>query len=346
MPNITSDTPVGTLPGGTTVTAVATQSGRNLLTTVDDFVSNQSRFDRQARVNLRYDVLAVTESVYLDYVASQVMAWSDSEIESLKKIVTSISGKFARLSLPLPSDIYLVKTTGLEEGYAAYTRGMNIISLPANMVASLETAVNHGDPLHPADDLTYLEDVIIHEHFHLFSKNNETKRYQLYQLVGYYPTGNNIALPNVPWGPTTSAQTMPEMKITNPDTPDLNVFIELDVSAIAPNEVPFDAAKVPLTPILLSSQPYAGGVFFDTLQWWFLAVAQQSDGTWAPILQPNGEPYLFDSSRLMDQYRSIIGYNLSGELFHPDEILAQNFVFIANQPDAQLLAAMHAGLIS
>jgi hypothetical protein len=39
----------------------------------------ESPFDRQARVNLRREVVEVTLPIYLNFVASQVMSWSEAE---------------------------------------------------------------------------------------------------------------------------------------------------------------------------------------------------------------------------------------------------------------------------
>ena len=331
-------TRLGTLPGGTNVIAASLRTGQRLLTTVDAFVDHQSRFDRQARLNLDYRIAPVSLDMYFNYISSQVMAWAKEEIAALKHIMSSIRTKFARIELTLPSRVYLVKTTGLEEGYAAYTRQMNVITLPHNMVASLASAANWGDPLHDqGTNLTYLENVIIHECFHLFSKNNPHRREELYALVNYRPMGNEVELPEVPWGPAKSGATMRELKITNPDTPVYTAYIEMKV----PTSPRRGRAKIkrPLLPILLANKPYDGGVFFQYLQWWFMAIEQNSKGNWMPVLS-RSKPVLYDSKSLMRQYLKLVGRNLSGELFHPDEILAQNFVFVANQPSTALLERM------
>jgi hypothetical protein len=44
----------------------------------------------------------------------------------------------------------------------------------------------------------------------------------------------------------------------------------------------------------------------------------------------------------MPQYLKMIGRNMTGELFHPDEILAQNFVLVVNQPSLGLLTEMRS----
>lgn len=339
----TQNITIGTLPGGTELIAVSLDLGRELITTVDDYVSQQSPFDRQARVNLRRDVVEVTLPIYLDYVASQVMAWSPVEVEFLKSIVAAMSALFEPLALRLPAKIFVVKTSGQEEGYAAYTRRKDTIVLPANMVASVETAVSYGDPLHPSSDVSYLQNVMIHECFHLFSKNNPDERFRLYERIHYRSTGAAIELPDTPWGPPGSKATLRDLKITNPDEPGMDVYIEMRVPSV-PEQADSPLVKRALAPILLANSPYEGGIFFEYLAWWFMAIAQGPDQRWAPVLGPNGRPLMYQSAPLMQQYLSLVSANFTQEIFQPDEILAQNFVLMANQPSLDILVAMRKTL--
>lgn len=316
--------------------AAAKAEGAALLSTPDDFVHHQSRFDRQARLCLRSDVVKVTQAMYLDYVAAQVMDWSTDEITALKGIVKVIAGKLARLDFRVPDVIHLVKTSGEEEGHAAYTRQMNVIVLPVNMIQSAFTQANYGDPLHSGTDPTYLTDVVIHELFHIFSKNNPERRWDLYRLVHFEPTGTDVELPKVPWPNADSATSLPEMKITNPDTPNLDTFIRMEVPVAASGGA---TTTKPLLPVLLSTGPYAGGVFFDYLDWWFMAIAHVK-GRWVAELDHDRRPVMYQSTALMSQYMKLVGRNITDELFHPDEILAQNWVLVANEPDLTLLAEM------
>ena len=347
MAQSTNDISLGNL-ANTTVLAASPVTGKQLLTTPDDFVWNQSRFDRQARLNLEFDVVDVSLPIYQSYVGSQVMAWTADEISLLKKIVAHVGKKFAPFKLHLPDTVFLVKTTGQEEGYAAYTRQTNVIVLPENMVASLAFTPNWGDPLHPASSVTYLENIIIHEFFHLFSKNNRARREQLYRLVHYKVTGNELQLPDIPWGTEGAGYSMRDFKITNPDAPLMDVYIEMAVPE-NPDRVGSGDTKDfltrPLMPILLATRLYSGGVFFDSLQWWFMVIEKNSDRIWAPLLIDN-KPVLYDSTPLIPQYLKLIGHNLQGELFHPDEILAQNFVFAANLPSLDLLLSFQKALES
>ncbi len=337
------DSVIGTLPGGTEVVAASLELGRSLLTTVDDYVSQQSPFDRQARLNLRREVAEVTQGIYLDYVASQVMAWSALELQALKTIVGAMGRLFASLSLQLPAKVFLVKTSGQEEGYAAYTRRKDTIVLPANMVASVETAASYGDPLHPANDLSYLQDVMVHECFHLFSKNHPAHRARLYEHIHYRCTGTPVQLPDVPWGPPGTRATMSDLKITNPDEPGQDVYIEMQVPAV-PGQPHGPLVQRALMPLLLARSPYAGGVFFEYLEWWFMAIAPTPGGQWAPVSGPDGRPLMYESAPLMAQYLSLVSGNFTQEIFQPDEILAQNFVLVANQPSIDILAFMRRSL--
>ena len=49
---------------------------------------------------------------------------------------------------------------------------------------------------------------------------------------------------------------------------------------------------------------------------------------------------MVSSSDLMGQYMELVGGNITEEIFHPDEILAQNFVLAVSQPDLAILGAI------
>jgi hypothetical protein len=342
------DIPVGTVLTNTNVVAASVRTARQLLGTADAFVDSQSQFDRQARLNVERSVLDVTPEVYLDFVAAQVMEWAGGEVSALKQIVADIDGMFNRWpGVVLPSTVYLVKTSGREEGYAAYTRAENVISLPANMIASLQTAPDYGDPLHPSESVAYLEDVIVHELFHLISKNNPGLRASLYALVNYSSTPSPVVLPDVPWPDPGSARSMPTMKITNPDAPALDVYITMVVPE-DPENPGSPLVDRCLLPVLMATGPYVLGQFFDYLAWYFMAISTDDSGNWVPLTGAGGRPVMYlmtpNDPALWNQYLDLVGHNLTGELFHPDELIAQNFVFVATLPSLGLLTSIGAQL--
>ena len=115
------------------------------------------------------------------------------------------------------------------------------------MVASLESKTSYCDPLHPSSNTAYLQGIITHESFHIFSKNS----YQhdkpclaaLYEKVGYQFTGNDVTLPDTGWPTPDSPSSMPDLVITNPDYPMLNTFIHMTT----PNS---QGENLPLMPLV------------------------------------------------------------------------------------------------
>jgi hypothetical protein len=98
--------------------------------------------------------------------------------------------------------------------------------------------------------------------------------------------------------------------------------------------------------VLLAKCPYAGGIFFDYLQWWFIAIARDAGGHWAPVMGADGRPEMYESAPLMSQYLALVSSNFVQEIFQPDEILAQNFVLMASQPSLDILVEMRGALSS
>ena len=332
---------LGFVTDTTEVLVADAETGRSLLGEPDEFVLAQGHFDRISRLNLPAEALPVDadlEAMYLGYVRAQVMPWSPEEIALLggkKGIIAAVREMFDRWSFRLPEKVYLVKTTGQEEGHAAYTRHTNVIVLPSNMVNSLLTTSGYGDPLHPAHSGEYLRGVIVHEFFHLISKNNRDEvRSQLYPQVAYHPI-SPVALPKANWPCPESPREMKDMQITNPDSVGIDVRIDMRVEEGSDEECS-------LTPILMSDEEYRHGPFFQSLKWYFMEITENGDDVWVPVLDGDGRPvtHLMDPAVdpfLWKEYLSLIDANAKGELFHPEEIIAQEFATVAALPSPKLL---------
>jgi len=323
------DTPVGILRAAagtraeTRLVATSVETGRTRLSASDVATQSQSPFDRCSRVGLPQARHVVDEATYLDFLTTQVVDWDSTEIAQLESIVLALRPVFDGIAMSLPQVVYLVKTTGREEAASAYTRHVDTIVLPANMIASLRTPPPGGDDLHPARTTSFLAGILTHELFHILSKNNPAVRARLYSELGFRELAAPLALPDdlAPCGLPYSA-----LKLTNPDAPCLNVSIDL---------VPPDGtAAVPMVPVLISRSPYEGGDFFATLDWVFLELDEATTG-WRR--GADGQLRLHPSEALMQQYLKQVGRNLTEEIFHPDEILAQSFVISAQEPSLPLL---------
>jgi len=297
------------LKPGTKVEFASAADGARLLTEKDVFVQAMSPFDRSAR--LKTDKL-VSEEEYLAFVGRQTREWTADEKARVVPILESFRRKSSDLKLRFPTTIRLVKTSGLEEGNAAYCRGATIV-LPERLV--------DGDPAE-------LENIIFHELFHVYRTSNPSARSGLYAIIGFQ-VSPEIPLP---------AELQPR-KITNPDAPLIDSYIE----------VRSGASTIPVTPVLFShSNRYdtnAGGEFFDSMVFRLMVLEKTKDG-FRPTMRAEGGPDLRDPSELPD-YLEQIGKN-TPYIIHPEEILADNFVLLINRapevPSPNILQKMRTFL--
>lgn len=234
----------------------------------------------------------VDTQAFLEHAAQQALAWQPAERERLAGIVQRIAGKLAGLDLGLPPEVLLVQTTGREEANAAYSRAHAIV-LPQSQLAQPDAE---------------LETLVTHELFHVVSRNNPELRQRLYAILGFQPC-REVPLP----------ADLAERRIANPDAPRLDCWVELSV------------AGTPLrcVPILLANGPYQPDrhpSFFSYLQFRLLVVEGEGDNL-RPVLR-NGQPVLLEPYATPD-YFAHIGRN-TGYIIHPEEVLADNFVFLVH----------------
>ncbi len=276
------------LHGDSVVRFATVAEGQDALTKQDRFVKAMSRFDRQSRLQTDRDV---TEAEYLKFVADEVIAWTDDEVEKLIEALHSISKRLEPYAVPLPKTILLVHTTGKEEGNAAYCRA-NAIVLPRRVLERPPGQV---------------ERLLIHELFHVVSSHNAELREKLYAIIGFKPCPE-IELPD----------SLKHRKITNPDAPAIDCFIELTT----PDKTLLAA------PVLYASVDQydadKGGSFFRYLQFRLLVVEKKKDRLLA--VERDGKPVVLDPNKT-ESFAEQIGKN-TNYIIHPDEILADNFMHL------------------
>lgn len=282
--------------------------GAALLAKNDRFLQTLSRFDCQARLQTDRDV---TGNDIGAYASQQVIAWTEEERADLRAAIAAVSEKMKPFDLPFPAKIILVKTTGKEEGNAAYCR-RNVIVLPRKMMKQ-----------QPAG----LQRLLTHELFHVLSSHNPELRSKLYAIVGF-TTCPPIQMPPM----------LRDRKLTNPDAPELDAFIKLTV----------DGETVTAVPVLYASTDAydvkRGGTFFEYLTFRLMAV-ELADEHWRPLLR-DGQPQLLDP-KSNASFHEQIGKN-TRYIIHPDEILADNFVHLVNRTrglaSPELVASMRKQL--
>jgi hypothetical protein len=276
--------------GNTTAHFATPSEGRQILTTKDEFIQRLSPFDRSARMKTDK---TVSEDAFLQFVGRNVIDWTKEEMQTMEAALEAIPPLLRDLPLSLPQSVQFIKTTGEEEGNAAYTRATAIVIPQSELGKSKED----------------LKKLICHELFHILSRQNPELREKLYAIIGFTRC-NEIAL-------------LPELqrrKITNPDAPRNDHFIRLKING----------QESLVVPVLLSSvETYdvkRGGEFFAYLQFQFLVVEKASASTDFKAVTEGSSPRLVgpsDVSGFMEQ----IGNNTQ-YIIHPEEILADNFALL------------------
>ncbi len=292
------------LSGDASVTFATADEGRKILTARDDFIRALSPFDRAARVKTAGDV---SEKEFLEFVGRSVLDWTEVEKTSVVSALEQLKASFDRPALPWPKVIYLVKTTGKEEGGAAYTRDQALI-LPQNMLTPHR-------PVNPR--------LIAHELFHILSRSNPGLRDRLYQAIGFVKC-SEIEFP----------EALRNRKITNPDAPANDHCIRVQIAG----------ANVWAVPIIFSrTERYdvaRGGEFFFYIQSQLLLVDREGNS-------PNAKPMYAALQRLrlvgfgeVSGFYEQVGRNTE-YIIHPEEILADNFAMLVmgdqNVPSPEIL---------
>ncbi len=272
-------------PASMKLTFASKEDAASLLATEDDFVKRLSPFDRAAR--LKADDV-VDQATYLKFVSQQTLDWTDTEKATINASWQRIVPRLAGAKINVPPQITMIKTTGLEEGNTAYTRGTSII-LPTSRT---------GD--------RGLDALMAHELFHVLSRNDAQMRERLYKIIGFRKCGE-LELP-------------PELKdrrMTNPDGPINDHCIE----------VTYDGKQVWVVPVLFAKvekyEKQAGGEFFSFLDLALMAIESPETPGQSKVMMEDGKPLRLgplNAKGFLEQ----IGKN-TGYIIHPDEVLADNF---------------------
>ena len=292
------------LTDGTKVRFASLDAGQKVLASRDDFALTLSRFDRQVRMQTADDV---SLDDWLVFNAKHATGWTEPEVQRVTEALRDLQPRLARYEFQLPQTIFLVRTTGKEEGDAAYTRQAAIM-LPDKVMA------------YPKEQL---EKLLIHELFHVVSRHDPALRQKLYAIIGFRPC-DQVKLP-ADWD---------ERRITNPDAPKIDCYIELKLAGQPMAAAPFLYA----TPAKFDPQMKGSLFKFLTFK---LLVLKRDGNRFVPALQDD-KPVVIDPRSLEDFTRQI-GKN-TNYIVHPDEILADNFVLLLrgqkNVPTPAILEKM------
>jgi hypothetical protein len=287
--SVSSDADVA-LSNRTVMHFASPSEGKKLLTAKDDFIRHLSPFDRSARMKLDRPV---SEDEFLTFVEENVSAWTKEEMQAIQGAVQKIEPRLHDLALSFPSTVQLIKTTGAEEGNAAYTRGTAIV------IPKVELSKTQAE----------LEKIICHELFHILSRHNPELRERLYAIIGFIPC-DEIEFP----------RELASRRITNPDAPRNDHFIRLSIAG----------QQCLAVPILFSNAEVydvqKGGEFFEYLNFQFLVMNKSANPGHLKTIYENGKPKLIGPQEVSGFFEQV-GRNTK-YVIHPEEILADNFALL------------------
>lgn len=270
------------------------EEGQAVVETNDAFLKILSRFDRQVRLQTDGDA---TEEALIAFMKGEMVEWDDDNRNKLLESISRLRPKLEPYQLGLPTTTLLIQTTGKEEANAAYTRGAAIF-LPKPRLESLKPEA--------------VDRLLLHELFHVLSRNAPELRRDLYRIIGF-ELCDPIALP----------PSLADIKLTNPDAPLLDCYIKL-----TEGDETFHAVPV----LFSSSSTYDVEKKLPLFKYltFRLMKIEEHEGQWKPLLS-DGEPVLITASE-SESFAEQIGKNTK-YIIHPDEILADNFVHMVLQTE-------------
>lgn len=234
---------------------------------------------------------------YRDFLRRDVESFSEEEEELLRKAFRKAFFLTEKLQPGLfPDTVGLIKTKGLHYGPSVYYTREDYIIIPENELRE--------------GNLGGLVQVMLHEVFHIYSRYNPEEQEALYRLIGF----EEITEP--PVFPDSLARRL----LLNPDGISTNYAITL--------ELPGDSLPVSAIPLIVSTQPnYTPALpqFFAYLDFQLYPIKESAEGYRvvtqsgyrSPLPPPTQIPSFFEQ----------IGDN-TDYIIHPDEVLADNFVFL------------------
>lgn len=143
------------------------EEGKKLITLHDSYIDNLTQTDLDGRCDRR----EATLEQYLALCEEAVVDFTEKEEAQVSLLLCEIDSELRRRGMVLPciEQINLVKTTGKEENDAyGYTRGNTIY-------------INQS----AFDNDGFLEHLIVHELFHVLTRNCQEFKKAIYDIIGF-----------------------------------------------------------------------------------------------------------------------------------------------------------------
>ena len=221
------------------------EQARTLLSQEDATTRQWSRFDYEARLGRK----GGTRQELIRFIADQARDWSEEDKQRMQEAADTLNShiKALNLSLSLPQEIRILKTTMAEEGGAGgYTRMDYIV---------VEEQIAHMKP----QQVSYL---LAHELFHVLTRNHPDFREKMYRLIGFSIAPEEFEVP----------ADLRDVLISNPDVNRFDSYARFRIKG----------EDCSCAMLIYANKPYEEGSFFNYLTIGLMPLkdgkAEQQDG--------------------------------------------------------------------
>lgn len=250
---------------------------------------------------------------YKKYLQEDVVNFTETD----REFVNAIFEKAFKLCNAVNKDIFpkkirLIKTKGKYYGNSVYYTREDIIVIPENALNAKNKNV-------------FLE-VMLHEIFHIYSRYNESKRHELYALIGFKPLDAKISRPDV----------MQKRLLCNPDGINCDYYIDLENA---------EGKKIKAIPSIVSNKnafDKKSPSFFSYVSFNLFEIQKDTNGTYQVLADNNGFSTI-NMSEVPNFFKQI--KDNTSYIIHPDEILADNFKYIMMRNDISQYSEEGAALL-
>lgn len=256
---------------------------KQLTVAEDIYVNNWSPFDISSRLQ---NINGKKEEL-IKRATEEVREWTKEEELQITKMMVSMNDTIRKYGykIPFPEEIILVKTTMQSEGGAGGFTRSNWIALSDRFCTDLVE--------------TFRPILLLHETFHILSRYNPEFRKQMYEVIGFTISPEELEYP----------KDILNQRISNPDVERYDSYATFTI----------DGKKQKCAMILYSARPYSSGMFFEYMKTGFVPLDDE-----LKAIQDADTTIVYPLEKISDFY-DVVGKN-TRYIIHPEEIMADNFV--------------------
>ena len=265
----------------------------------ENFFAYVNKLDMSIQMKKNFSEEVTRESVlkeYKDFLKKDVLDFTKEEVEFVNKVFKEAYSLSNKVSPNIfPKEIKLIKTHANHYGNGAYYTRDNCIIIPKNELSR-------------KDAKAFLE-VMFHEISHIYTRYNTDKRKKLYGLIGFKNIGNPTNL--------LMKDALKERILLNPDG--INYAYKIDLKKS-------NGRNYSAVPIIFSSETEfveSKNTFFRYLDFSLFEINIQHAAN--VISDENGKSTI-NMANVPDFFEQITDH--TGYIIHPDEIIADNFMYI------------------